>query len=81
MMSVDVQHHEPMTVAFDAMLDEHEAARATGYSVGTLRNLRSSRTGGPPYCKLGAKVRYPAGKLAAWIEANTVTPGEVELQR
>ena len=29
---------------------------------------------GPPYTKVGRKVRYPQSGLDAWLAANTVTP-------
>ncbi len=48
-----------------------EAAQATGYSVGTLGNMRSARTG-PKYFKRGRKVIYMHDDLVRWLMANPV---------
>lgn len=38
-------------------------------STGTLANWRTQRKG-PPYQKLGSKVRYPVAQLEAWEAAH-----------
>lgn len=45
-----------------------EAARHTRLSPATLERFRISG-GGPPYCKLGAAVRYRLTDLDAWLES------------
>lgn len=39
-------------------------------AVGTLNNWRS-RGGGPPFCKVGGRVLYPADKLEQWEKTRT----------
>ena len=53
-----------------------EAASLLGFPEQTLRRWRV-RGGGPPYAKIGGRVRYRHADLAAWIEGrvqkNTAT--------
>ncbi|MEZ4315806.1 MAG: helix-turn-helix domain-containing protein [Polyangiaceae bacterium] len=44
-----------------------EAASLLGFPPQTLRRWRV-RGGGPPYAKIGGRVRYRHADLAAWIE-------------
>lgn len=48
-------------------LSPTEAARITGYTTGTLANLRSSGQG-PRWVKPKGRVRYPRADLIAWME-------------
>jgi hypothetical protein len=48
-------------------------------STGTLANWRS-QSKGPPYQKLGSKVRYPIAQLEAWEAANMVAANDNEPQ-
>jgi hypothetical protein len=58
------------------LLDEHETATELKASVGTLRNWRCSRLGGPPYIKVGRLVRYRRSDLVKWLDHQTVTVTE-----
>jgi hypothetical protein len=49
----------------------NEAAAVTGYSIGTLGNMRSAKTG-PKYFKRGRKVIYMHDDLIRWLTANPV---------
>lgn len=40
----------------------------------TLDRWRRTHTG-PPFIRIGARVRYPASGLQSWLKAHTVTPG------
>ena len=56
----------------DAMLTTSEAAELLGLRPHTLHDWRC-RGIGPPYHRLGARaVRYRAGDLRAWVEAQRV---------
>ena len=44
-----------------------EAAERIGLQESTLRNMRS-RGGGPPFVRVGGRVRYRALDLARWLE-------------
>jgi hypothetical protein len=46
-------------------------------STGTLANWRTQKKG-PPYQKLGSKVRYPIVQLEAWEAANMVAANDNE---
>ncbi|QPB08648.1 helix-turn-helix domain-containing transcriptional regulator [Burkholderia phage Mica] len=46
-------------------------------STGTLANWRTQKKG-PPYQKLGSKVRYPIVQLEAWEHANLVAANDNE---
>jgi hypothetical protein len=46
-------------------------------STGTLANWRTQKKG-PPYQKLGSKVRYPIAQLEAWETANMVAANDNE---
>lgn len=48
-------------------LTPKQAADLTGYSVGTLANLRSAGAG-PRWVKPRGGVRYPADDLRRWME-------------
>ena len=60
------------------LINEHEAAEYLAMRVATLRRWRWSGMG-PPYCKIGAAVRYDPADLNAFIEAgrrnSTSDPG------
>jgi len=65
-----------MTVTFDNPDDlipakDYAASRHMTESALAQERWRGS---GPPYVKLGRRVLYRAGDLAAYIAANTVTP-------
>lgn len=48
--------------------DEHEVSAMTGTPVATLRHWRQ-RGGGPPWFKIGRRVRYDHDDLRKWIAA------------
>ncbi|WP_104119294.1 AlpA family transcriptional regulator [Arthrobacter sp. B1805] len=52
----------------DELLTTAAVASRLFLSVGTLQNWRSADRGGPPYVKVGARVRYRASDLREWIE-------------
>ena len=56
------------------LLTEHDVARITGLSVGTVRRWRLLRQG-PKYLKLGAAVRYKPEDISGWLESRP-TGGE-----
>lgn len=70
-MPTKAQSPEPATQP-DA-LNEHEAAALAGLAVGTLRGWRQSRTGGPPWRKLGGRVSYSRRQILAWLDSRTVS--------
>jgi predicted DNA-binding transcriptional regulator AlpA len=53
------------------LLNEHDVARITGLSVGTVRRYRLLRQG-PKYLKLNAAVRYRLSDLEAWLASRPV---------
>ncbi len=50
-------------------LSPKHAAQLTGIPVKTLEAFRGVRKG-PPYYRVGGRVRYKAADVRAWIEAN-----------
>ena len=70
-----------MTAEYQDLVPEKEAARALGVSPATLKAARLHRLGSNPlrdlpHVKIGRSVRYRRADIEAWIEANTVRPGE-----
>lgn len=57
----------------ETLLSPVDVARLLGVSENTLANWRSERQG-PPFCKVGALVRYPADRLHQWIESRMRLP-------
>ncbi len=57
-------------------LSTAEAAQRINGSEETLRKWRKERRG-IPYLRWGRSIRYRTSDVVAWMEANTVTPGEV----
>lgn len=51
------------------LLNVNEAAERLGVSTSYLNKLRLTG-GGPAFVKLGARVSYDPGDLAAWLDAN-----------
>lgn len=49
-----------------------DAAERLGVQRGTLDNWRWNGAG-PPFIKVGGRVRYRLSDLAAWLDAQTVT--------
>ena len=45
-----------------------QIAAHSGFTVGTLE-VRRARRQGPPYIKIGRKVRYRWGDYLAWVES------------
>lgn len=62
--------HEPL-FGPNAFLSETEAAEKLGLSKAWFQHKRVAG-GGPPYIKIGSKVRYSARELEAWCRNNTV---------
>lgn len=62
----------------DDMLTSAETAAYLGMHVTALETWRKRGKPGPTYVRLGdgpkARVRYPAGLLFDWIQAQTVNP-------
>jgi hypothetical protein len=55
------------------LLDSYEAAQFLGLRhPGTLCNWRSNKKG-PPFVRIGGKIRYIAEDLRSWIEEHRVT--------
>jgi hypothetical protein len=52
-------------------VDEHEASRVTGISVGSLRRRRLLGMQ-PPYLKVGARVLYMPSALSDFLRSCTV---------
>lgn len=48
-------------------LTSQQVASLTGFSLKALEAMRYKRTG-PPYFKVGPKVRYRADDVRAWVE-------------
>ncbi len=59
---------------FEALLNEHEVARITGFSVASVRRWRLLWQG-PKYLKIGAAVRYRNEDIRAWLESRPVGGG------
>ena len=57
---------------FEALVDEHEAAKALAMSVATLRTWRWSGRG-PVYKKIGSAVRYAVSDIQSYVENATRT--------
>ena len=55
------------------LLTPREAAAVRRTTTGHLANERS-RGLGPPVCKLGGRVFYPADRLAEWVSERIVDP-------
>lgn len=53
------------------LLDERQAAKSLGCSVGMMRKFRLLGCG-PAFCKIGRLVRYRQADLEAFITANRV---------
>lgn len=58
-----------------AMLNRNEAAERLGLSARTLAEWACIRKG-PPFLKLGGRVRYRVEDLDAWLETCVVRPRE-----
>ena len=52
-------------------VDEKTAAALTGVSVSSLQKMRM-RGDGPPYAKMGQRVRYQPDALRRWVEQHVV---------
>lgn len=57
------------------MYTAQEVAAIVNFQPQTLANWRMTDQG-PPFARIGRAVRYPGSLLAAWLDANTVTPAE-----
>ena len=55
-------------------IDAAEAGERLGLSPRTLANLRSRRTG-PPYLRVGGRIRYRITELAGWLDGLVQAPG------
>jgi predicted DNA-binding transcriptional regulator AlpA len=55
------------------LLDTPESATVLDSTPRTLIRWRQEGTG-PPYCKIGRKVRYRYSSLLRWVEAQEITP-------
>ncbi|MCA9501881.1 MAG: helix-turn-helix domain-containing protein [Spirochaetaceae bacterium] len=57
----------------DSPLTETQAAERVGIKPGTLAHWRSAGTG-PPYVKVGGRVRYLTRDLDDWLDSRRVEP-------
>jgi hypothetical protein len=57
----------------ETTLNEKEASKIIGISVGTLRNWRSQRQG-PPYYKVGRRVLYSSSDLRRFLNEHQILP-------
>ncbi len=57
---------KPATISPE-YLTTQQVAQMTGFSLKSLEAMRHKRNG-PPYLKVGARVRYRAEDVRAWIE-------------
>ena len=55
-------------------IDAVEAGKRLGLSPRTLANLRSRRTG-PPYLRVGGRIRYRIPELAEYLDTMVQVPG------
>ena len=53
------------------VVNEFRVAEITGLAVGTLRNWRC-RGEGPPFIKMGTRVRYSVKSIEAWMAEREV---------
>jgi predicted DNA-binding transcriptional regulator AlpA len=60
--------------SIETLLNEHDLARITGLSVGSVRRWRLLKQG-PKYIKIGAAVRYKAEDISAWLESRPTGGG------
>lgn len=51
------------------LLNEHEVAEFLGVTAGWCQKARV-RGGGPPFMKLGKKVRYSTDALQKWVDSH-----------
>lgn len=56
-------------------VDTPQAAAYLGIKVSTMNCWRSRREG-PPFCKIGGRVRYRVADLDAWAEGRRRDPSE-----
>lgn len=70
-----------LSVEFEPLLTESEAARWLNLSVHTLRNDRSRRLVGVPYVQLGRVIRYDPAELRAWLTQCRRTPVELSVPK
>jgi predicted DNA-binding transcriptional regulator AlpA len=59
--------------AVDQLLTTRELASRTGYSPGTLRNMRSEGRGLPYVRKMNGRVYYREGDVRAWEAQHSST--------
>lgn len=52
-------------------IDEQAASELIGVSVSSLQKMRM-RGDGPPYAKIGPRVRYQPSTLREWVERHVV---------
>lgn len=55
----------------DRSISTREVARLVGMTPGGLAEIRR-RGGGPPYYRIGGRVRYRLADVRAWIASRTV---------
>jgi len=55
------------TAVMPEYLTAQQVAQMTGFSLKSLEAMRHKRNG-PPYLKVGTRVRYRADDVRAWIE-------------
>lgn len=66
---------DPRTLPANYLLDDRQAAAALDVKASTLCVWRSTGRYSLPFVKVGRKVRYKAGDLAAFLESRTHANG------
>ncbi len=62
----------PQAAIQPAVLRERDAAIYVGLSRATLRNARQGKGDGPPFIRLGTRVRYRPADLDDWLLAHRI---------
>ena len=68
----DLKYSAELLSARTTLVPPEGAAERLGLQPSTLANLRW-RGGGPPYLKVGGRVRYRLTDLAAWLDTRVHT--------
>lgn len=66
-----MNEEQPMSNMQPIAVDENGASKLTGISVSSLQKMRI-RGDGPPYAKLGNRVRYRVSDLESFVAARVV---------
>jgi predicted DNA-binding transcriptional regulator AlpA len=64
----------------DKILTTQQAAKLANQQPMTMSKWRS-RGKGPPYLRLGGKIRYRLSDIRKWIESSVINPSEQKAKR